>query len=393
MAKAFGWDFMQRGLVISAFAYGYILTQLPSGALAARFTPLRVLFVAVLGWSLATALTPLAAHMGFGVLLIARVVMGTMEGFCLPAVFQLLCARIPAAQRARAFATVLSCGSVGQLLALLLCPLMANAQSWPLMFYLFGGSGLAWCAAATAGRAACASDESESPAASELRDTLIASSPPPPHVLSRDLVRQLACCQPLWAVCAAHFGQNWTNYLLAAWLPTYLHEQLGMPTAILGAAAVPFAANAVSGMVLGYIADGAVRRGTPTITVRRLATSVGLLGPAACHLAFMNVKSPTAAVAITTLSFILGAASCSGYMANHADLSTSYAGITFAVSNTIATVPGLTAGPLTAWLLQQTGGSWPAVFGLAATMNVVCTAIYWKLSRAHVVLSNETVKQ
>ena len=91
--------------------------------------------------------------------------------------------------------------------------------------------------------------------------------------------------------------------------------------------------------------------------------------------------------------FALGAATSSGYMANHADLSTSHAGLTFAIANTIATLPGLTAGPLTAWLLEHTGDSWPAVFCLAAATNVVCAGLYLFLSRAHVVLPNEPVKQ
>ena len=49
------------------------------------------------------------------------------------------------------------------------------------------------------------------------------------------------------------------------------------------------------------------------------------------------------------------------YMANHADLS-DRAGMTFAVSNVLATVPGILTGPLTAQLLATTG--WSAVRGL-----------------------------
>ena len=131
MAEAFGWDMMQRGFVISAFAYGYILTQLPSGYLAAHVPPLMLLVAAVFGWSLATTLIPTAARLSFSVLLASRVVMGVFEGFCLPAIFQLFSTRVPAELRARAFATMLACGSVGQLVALLVCPLMASANLWP----------------------------------------------------------------------------------------------------------------------------------------------------------------------------------------------------------------------------------------------------------------------
>ena len=114
MAEELGWDLMQRGVVLSAFAYGYITTQLPGGALAARLPPLQLLFAAVLGWSLATLFTPVAARLGYSTVLAARVLMGVCEGFCLPAIFQLFSARVPASRRARAFSVMLGCGSGGQ---------------------------------------------------------------------------------------------------------------------------------------------------------------------------------------------------------------------------------------------------------------------------------------
>ena len=101
MADEFRWSLVQRGLVLSSFAYGYILTQLPGGWVATRLPPLRLLLVAVFSWSLATLLTPPAARLGLGVLFTCRVLMGVAEGFCLPAIFQLFAARVPGALRSR----------------------------------------------------------------------------------------------------------------------------------------------------------------------------------------------------------------------------------------------------------------------------------------------------
>ena len=81
----------------------------------------------------------------------------------------------------------------------------------------------------------------------------------------------------------------------------------------------------------------------------------------------------------------MGAASTAGYMANHADLSATYPGLTFGLANTCATVPGLVAGPLTAALIKATGG-WTTVFCLAAAINVCCATAYWRLAKAHRVL-------
>ena len=66
MAVELDWSLVQRSLVLSSFAYGYILTQLPGGWIATRLPPLRLLLVAVSGWSLTTLLTPSAASVGLG---------------------------------------------------------------------------------------------------------------------------------------------------------------------------------------------------------------------------------------------------------------------------------------------------------------------------------------
>ena len=50
MAKDFGWDKIQSGGVLSAFFYGYAMTQLVGGRLADSFGGKRVLALGVIGW-------------------------------------------------------------------------------------------------------------------------------------------------------------------------------------------------------------------------------------------------------------------------------------------------------------------------------------------------------
>ena len=68
---------------------------------------------------------------------------------------------------------------------------------------------------------------------------------------------------------------------------------------------------------------------------------------------------------------------------------TPFAGLTFGIANTFATVPGLVAGPLTAALLGgETGRTapWGVVFTLAAIINVAGSAVYWTFAKAERVL-------
>ena len=394
MAAELGWTMMDKGVVISAFAYGYICVQLPSGWISSRAPALGLLLVAVLVWSLSTLLTPSAALGGFGSLVACRALMGLAEGFCLPAIFQLFATSVPLELRSRAFAFMIGCGALGQLLGLLVCPLISP---WRAMFHYFGGAGLIWAVACAGliGRrryvegASRHVEQNDTPSESgaESDDTASSGEAPTAHEPFAQLLLRLGTCGPLVAICAAHFGQNWTNYTLSSWLPTYLSEVLGVPTRGLSMTALPFLANALAGMAVGHLADALIAREVCSVlAVRRIATAIGLFGPAVCHLLFAMTRSPSVAIAILTLSFTLGATTSSGYMANHSDISSSYAGLTFGISNTVATLPGVIAGPLTAWLIERNGGSWTAVFVLAAAINVACAAVYLAMSRAHRVL-------
>lgn len=59
---------------------GYLLTQVAGGIWADKFGGKLVLGMGVVWWSLATALTPLAATCGLPTLLAARAIMGIGEG-------------------------------------------------------------------------------------------------------------------------------------------------------------------------------------------------------------------------------------------------------------------------------------------------------------------------
>lgn len=66
----------QQGEVLSAFFLGYIPSQLGAAILCRRFGAKNVLAWGAFGWSLFTALTPIAANAGLAPLYICRLGMG-----------------------------------------------------------------------------------------------------------------------------------------------------------------------------------------------------------------------------------------------------------------------------------------------------------------------------
>ena len=87
-----------------------------------------------------------------------------------------------------------------------------------------------------------------------------------------------------------------------------------------------------------------------------------------------------------SISMGLSACNSAGHLSNHADIAPNHAGITFAISNTLATIPGILAGPVTAELVVASHGRWFPVFILASSVNFVGAIIYQSQSASTQIL-------
>src|SRR6476660_5771662 len=147
MKEQFGWTETTKGFVLSSFFVGYLLLQVVSGTLANRYGGKVVLGVAVLWWSLFTALTPPAALVSFSALIAARIALGLGEAAVFPASVNMIGRWVPAANRSRAVALFASALSVGTMISLPITGWLVRDHGWPMPFYAFGAVGLVWAAA------------------------------------------------------------------------------------------------------------------------------------------------------------------------------------------------------------------------------------------------------
>ncbi len=70
---------MTTGIILGAFFYGYITTQLPGGYFAGKWGGKNLFGLGILGTAFLTLLTPPLAHMGAPVLVLVRVAEGVFE--------------------------------------------------------------------------------------------------------------------------------------------------------------------------------------------------------------------------------------------------------------------------------------------------------------------------
>ncbi|XP_026285662.1 uncharacterized protein LOC113211496 [Frankliniella occidentalis] len=370
MTDEFKWSLHWQGWILSAFAFGYFTSQIIGACAANRFGGKLVLLFAVFLWSVSTTITPLLAT-SVPALIFCRVLLGLGEGLGLPTIFHIFAHSVPIEERSRAFGYLVAAGSVGQFAASVLCPHLA----WQTGFYLFGTLGILWVLIWLV-----LYHDSSNTSADDI--PLFVPKVTNPNVQWCEFVSHW----PLWALYIAHFAMNWSNYIIMQWLPTYLARNLGANKESISLTAVPYVVNSLTGILSGHFADTLVLRRWTVLSVRRLMTTLGLLGPGIFLLAFCAVDNMLAAVIIVSISMGMCACNSAGHLSNHADIAPNHAGVTFAISNTLATIPGILCGPLTAELVTQSHGRWFPVFVLAAGINFTGAIIYVSQSSASQVL-------
>jgi len=208
--------------------------------------------------SVTAILTPAAAAVHIYVLIMLRVLSGLGEGVMLPAA-QALTVRWSAPKYHSSVVSVMFSGiDVGMIVGMLLTGVLCDygfAGGWPSAFYVFGAVGCFW---SLAWFLLCYNSPSTHPRISTVErnywatvigNTDLAAHLPTPW-------RKILTSVPVWALAVALFANNWGYYTMAACLPLYMHDVLGVGMTRNGVfSAVPFVASLAMLSVVGLVVD------------------------------------------------------------------------------------------------------------------------------------------
>ncbi|KAK9841600.1 hypothetical protein WJX74_008540 [Apatococcus lobatus] len=373
MAEELGWSNTDRGIVSSAFFWGYSLTQIPAGYISTKIGGSMVLMAGVAFWSFGTLVAPPAAHMSLAALCVSRVLVGLGEGLAPSAATSVMAQQVPEGERARAVTAVFGGLDLGSAIGLVVCGPIIARLGWPFVFYLFAALGLIW---------------------SILWPLLKPKQPDyslPPNLRPQprqasdtsapwgDFVRTPA----VWAIIVAHFCYNYGYYTLLAWLPSYFELALGLPvdsSSLL--TLIPYVTMVVMTPFVGPVADGLVKKGWTITRVRKLAQGIAFagaascmvgcafLGPAGAHNAAGSLGSSwvmPGLVGLLSLSFAFSAWARAGLYCNHQDLSPKYAAALLGLTNTAGAIPGILGITSVGLLLDRTNSwAWSLFVPIAA---------------------------
>lgn len=287
-AAELGIGAVQTGFILSAFAWSYVLAQVPGGLLLDRFGTKRVYAGAIALWSVFTALQGFAGLIAFvpavAMLFALRFLVGLAEAPSFPGNARLVASWFPAAERGTASA-IFNSAQYFSLVAF--APLMgwlAHSFGWRSIFWVMGVLGLIATTvflrfihspARHPGINRAELDHIEAGGGLVRMDEGMAGKA---AAFDWGNVGKLIANRMMLGIYLGQYCINVLTYFFVTWFPIYLVKERGLNIMEAGfAAAAPALCGFVGGLAGGFASDAILKRTGSLDLARKGPLTVGML--------------------------------------------------------------------------------------------------------------------
>lgn len=251
IAKDFHLSPSSMGVAISVFYLGYSIMHIPGGLLADRFGSKRVATVAMLWWSICTAIT--GATMNLAQLLFVRLLFGLGEGVYPPTTWKIIANWFPTRERATASALLFAGYALGLAISPLIAVSVMSIWGWRNVFFIMFFPGvimamLLWLRVPDNPFRSARVSSAELDELAELRGQEDTGAPQK----MKDIIREPYIIRYFFAL----FAYNIAYWGFTTWLPTYLISVRKLSMVEMGiASSLPAFAGVAGSMLGGVISD------------------------------------------------------------------------------------------------------------------------------------------
>jgi MFS transporter, ACS family, glucarate transporter len=374
MAADLGLSGEQMGWVLSIFALGYALFQVPSGLLADRYGPRRVLSAVVTAWSLFTALT--GAAQGFLSLLSYRFLFGAGEAGAFPACARAVYSWIPKAERGVMQGVLFSGARIGAAFAMPVVAWMISRLGWRISFTVLGAVGVGW---ALFWFAWFRDDPERHPRISQAEKRLILQDRQNTDIDEQKVAPftagRLFGSRNVWLLMAQYFASNFTFFFALSWLFSYVEDRYGLGIVQTGLyAAAPPLAGAFGNWTAGALIDWIYRRGR-LVASRKIPAILGFCLAAIGLLASTRMPTPLGAVLCFSLAVFGADMTIAPSWSVCIDIGRVHSGTVSGTMNMAGNLGSFVTALAFPSLLEWTGG-YNSFFYTAALLNLLAVGIW-----------------
>ncbi|MBC3873759.1 MFS transporter [Undibacterium flavidum] len=388
LSKALGLSTIEMGYIFSAFAWSYVLAQIPGGWLLDRFGSKIVYFFSIFLWSLFTLLMGFVGFfsgaLAIGLLFALRLLVGAAEAPSFPGNSRITSSWFPVHERGLAAAIF---NSAQYFATVLFAPLMGwlvHSWGWQSVFFVMGALGIVmavvWLLTIYGPNKHPRINQAELDylqAGGALVDLESRSSSGTAKATEQSfdtllIVKQLLSNRMLLGVYLGQYCINTLTYFFLTWFPVYLVTERHMSILKAGfVAAIPAIAGFSGGILGGFISDRMIKSGYTLSIARKTPIVIGLC--MAMSMIFCNyISSDTLVVALMSLAFFGKGIGALGW-AVVADTSPKEAGgLSGALFNTFGNLAGITTPIVIGYILHATGSFAGALLFVAGN---ACAAI------------------
>jgi len=367
----------QFGLILSAFAMGYVLLTAFGGWLVDVWGTRIVWPIAAIAWSLCVGLLGFAA--GFWGFIGLRFLLGVTEGPHFPAMTRSISDWLPPLERARALSLGLVAIPLSAVLGAPITSYLVADFGWRTMFFSVSAVGIFWAIIWYW----CFRDQPQDcPFVSEAEKKLIADS----CIRKGEVVKKasvdwrfILTHPALIANNIAYFAFGYMLFFATLWLPGYFLSQHGLNLKSVGwYLTIPWLVGAVFLKAGGFLSDWLYKKtGSSRLARSHVIWSSQLLA-AICFVFLSYTHSLGLSLFFLSLGLGFGLMPQPAFFSINIDVAKERSGSSQGVTSSCLSLAGIIAPLLTGWLIDLTGNYQGAFLCLAALTGLaVLTVIFF----------------
>ncbi|MFK4058883.1 MFS transporter [Brevundimonas sp. NPDC046655] len=364
-SRDLGLNPIQMGYIMSAFAWAYVIGQIPGGALLDRFGTKLIYTIAIAAWSFFTLVQGFSGFLTGGAifagLFAMRFMVGLAESPSFPGNARLVAAWFPGSERGTASAIFNSAQYFSLVVFAPFMGWLVHTFDWHSVFFVMGGLGLIaafvfWKMVRSPvdhpGVNKAELDYIEAGGGlTRMEDRTVSKS----AAFTWANVKQVLGSRMLMGVFIGQYGINVLTYFFVTWFPIYLVKERGLNILEAGfAAAAPALCGFVGGVLGGIISDALLKKTGSLTIARKTPLLIGML-LSALIIACAYIDNSALIVVVMAVAFFGKGIASLGWAVVSDTSPREFVGVTGGIFNTFGNSAGIVTPIVIGYIVAATG--------------------------------------